>query len=395
MPETQLYFPNINRAVVLYQDQFGGTDLLLNRLEGWLINKGVIVVDESCLQQGDNIDLLLLPTSRMDSIYTLSRQGINYSKVLVWAMGYGAFEAAFYSPRAKSYLFSLSTIPIRSLQYFFLKELLEHNSLVFTDVAGMDYDLRSVQLSSLASAKLIAPIAVKSHNFIPTLQGCKKRLRVGWVGRISADFKIYPLIKLLDDLQELVVFKRLEIESITIVGDGDAEWLLRDYLKTYKKISIKWIASILPDSIGQFIFDEMDVLFAMGTSALDGARFSTPTVIVKPFSKVEQRSDISYRWIYESQGYSLGELPDSKSSLEQPSKNLEAIFKELSLMGPSEIGSRCYSYSTTFFEDNAFELLLDRDLRSVSRRVIYYSKFLFLLNTVKMLVKRIIKLGMS
>lgn len=78
-----------------------------------------------------------------------------------------------------------------------LKCFIDENAIVFTDFVGLDCDAQIIG-GYQKYTNLVIPIAISS----PTITHQHKMYdldlpRVGWLGRIDVDFKVWSLIKLL------------------------------------------------------------------------------------------------------------------------------------------------------------------------------------------------------
>ena len=80
------------------------------------------------------------------------------------------------------------------------------------------------------------------------------------------------------------------------------------HIKKLKNISIELIDYISPGEIENFLLlNEIDILMAMGTSALEGARLGIPTILLD-IAYNEVRDGYNYQWINERDGFTLGDV---------------------------------------------------------------------------------------
>jgi hypothetical protein len=130
-------------------------------------------------------------------------------------------------------------------------------------------------------------------------------LRIAWIGRV-VDFKYHILKKMLEELNRLQPELDLCIE-VTIVGSGDYIEKLNDDVLTMKCISLHFIENIEPHLLDDFLLDEVDILMAMGTSALEGAKLGIPTLLLD-VAYGEVPSGYLFQWLHERKGLSLGDV---------------------------------------------------------------------------------------
>ena len=130
-------------------------------------------------------------------------------------------------------------------------------------------------------------------------------LRVAWIGRV-VDFKYHILRKALAELNLLQPELDLRID-VTIVGSGDYAKKLRNATLAMNCIRVHFIDHLAPHLLDNFLLDETDILMAMGTSALEGAKLGTPTLLLD-VAYGEVPSGYLFQWLHERKGFSLGDV---------------------------------------------------------------------------------------
>ena len=159
------------------------------------------------------------------------------------------------------------------------------------------------------------------ENYIPNDQ----KLNCIWMGRI-ADFKVHILLYTLKKLNVMATEYKKEI-VFTIVGNGKYLDYLLEEIKTLKNIKIKYIDYVNPNNLKEFL-KVFDIGFAMGTAALDFAKFGLPTVLLD-FAYEEIKKEYKFDWLYNTKNFTLGREIDSKMC-EYRNKSLENIITSLS-----------------------------------------------------------------
>lgn len=368
--------------LVLKQSDFGGTNLLLDTLIEFLIEKGNIVLyeDEWLKDNKKIVDYTIIPTSEIAKYFSLRVRGLESEKVLVWAMGHGAFKSAFFNFNVQnSYVFKFFSF----FPYFFIKAFKERNAVVFTDLVGAKEDL-SLLKKCRVSEKDIVPIAIKKASSEPYKEysDVEEGVNASWVGRISYDFKVEPIISLIQDL--IFIGKEcFKIKCFYIVGSGDAADYLKERigdLKPYFKIV--FIEFIEKNDLPVFFRSKkIRISFAMGTAALDSANSYIPTVIVRPSETPYEVMSENYRYIYNSYGYSLGEFKSDKVSEDKLGYlKIDELLKDF-YSEWKDISDKSKSYVECFYEERVFSSFIER-IKEVkplrSKSVVYLGFFFFL-----------------
>ena len=190
-----------------------------------------------------------------------------------------------------------------------IRLLLEGHSLVFMDTGNVSTTEYYLGIDIPAPTFLPIPVGESSkRKKIEGLNFQSNGLRVAWVGRI-VDFKYYMLKYALLELNKIQPDVAVPF-YITIVGTGDFDEALHADVSKLSNLSVRFIEYISPCAMDDFLCQEVDLMFAMGTSALEGAKLGIP-VILLDVCYGEILSGYMFRWLHERSGYSLGEVIDA------------------------------------------------------------------------------------
>ena len=184
--------------------------------------------------------------------------------------------------------------------------MLEKNSIFFMDKVNVK--TTEFYLDVKVQSPLYLPIPVlntKYQNSCLQKKNDNEILRFVWVGRI-VDFKFYILIHTLSKLDKLSIKLNKNI-TIKIIGVGDHLGRLKMAVNKFDQVSIEFIDEVMPSSLDRYLIEECDILLAMGTSAIEGAKLGIPTLLLD-ISYSEVPDGYEYRWLHERDGMSLGEM---------------------------------------------------------------------------------------
>lgn len=376
---------------IIYQSEFGGTNVLLGKLSHWMSCNNIDVIDiEEAKKNKILLDYIILPTSEISSIFPYLLQGLKFKDYIIWSMGHGAFRASFINERMikKSKIIGVAFRVIIFVVDLFLRKILETKRIIFTDYVGLSHDVGNIG-SYEKYQGLVFPIVVERSNLIHQK---KMPLRFGWVGRIDNDFKVGPLISLLQDLNRLHREGVIYVNQFSIIGDGNAMELVKDEIKTLS-FSIELLGIIPNNKLSGEINNKIDVLFAMGTSVLEGAKITLPSIIVNPFS-LGASEQSGYRWVYDSIGYSLGEFSLGDVYPIQRKAKLDIILNELVQFGYDYHSNKSHKYVESFYPETVFEALSQlingkRHRVGYAEQLLFFSSFTF--QATKTLMKRLKK----
>lgn len=356
------------RIMICYQNEFGGTDLLLSRLEDWCYRHNIQVFRNDKNIKNMEFDLVVLPMGSLYNLVNLRQKGIKFKKILIWVMGACYISSYLNISKLDSRNFfvkSISNILLihakRSLKYFY-----EKNSVIFTDIPSARIDLKYIKVFRNINFKnLIYPVAIdeyKGENYrVNNSFIYKKTMTVGWLGRVSRDFKVYSLIKVIEDFKKYIDESKSIIKiKFFIIGDGDGLEETEEYLRV-NNIDYYIKKHVDYSDIPRTLNENIDLLFAMGTSALDGAKIGCPTIVVRPMETKDQFSNI-YSWFYDMEGYSLGTLSDDYQY---------RTFKEISneFYSLENHSRRCREESKKFISESIFERMFSRERISLINNI--------------------------
>jgi len=352
------------RNIILYFPYFnvGGVSLLFKRLSSNLlpiknvylvdfrngfmgkdIPIGVKFIDYEKVEQYPGGSILILQSLAPWNIRDISKFP-DETKVLFWNLHPLNFYPNIFSIHSASRLKTNIGKILNILSFFrkkklerLVKYLSETNSLVFMD--GENYSSTSNYFPNLDIQKEILPIMTSDSGQVGSVCG-GVILRCCWIGRL-VDFKINILIHLIKRLD--IAVDRVGQIALTIVGDGEPVDVdkLRKEAAQFHNIQLNFITNIKPNQLGDFIEKDVDVLFAMGTSALEGASRHRPTFILD-YSYQIIEGMYRFKYIFESSECNLAEKIDPAlhyevySTLEDKLIEIKNNYKV--------VGYKCFEY---------------------------------------------------
>ncbi|KYG64726.1 hypothetical protein AZI86_10985 [Bdellovibrio bacteriovorus] len=192
----------------------------------------------------------------------------------------------------------------------FLKLLLKYDAIAFMDRVNLDTTERIFGVN--CDKREYLPVTLQGVDEICDLEvrNVRSPLRAAWIGRI-ADFKVHILLYTMRKMAHLAMEQERVIE-FTVVGRGEYLYLIQEANLENNFFKVRYISELTTSEVEKFLRDEVDVLFAMGTSALEGARMGVPTVLLD-ISYVPITGDYVYQFLFEQDGYVLGDVINGNS----------------------------------------------------------------------------------
>jgi hypothetical protein len=379
-----------NSKIIIFHpsNYFGGASVLFSRIFKQAIQKNldIIYIDledgytktreenqENIFTLNDDLnslisndDVILCITTQVKLLKKYLSNIHSNPKVILWVVH--PYEASIYFYRgfhkALKLPYSYILLKILTIAQYKKTKSLSHfvakysgNSIYFMDSSTI----------SATNYFLNTDIKIKDSNIIPipyidntdNTDNADRRksqsINMAYFGRVES-FKSPPLISLLSELCTLKIKNKI---NFYILGDGKDAKMIVDMFK--KKINIIPLGFIENDKAKLFMKENIDILFAMGTAAIDGASIRIPTVLLNASNSVQEQK---YDWLHNTNGYSLADYIDAPWFI-SPNKKLDDIItdwinnRELLSINAFEYVNRNHSIS------NIVDLISSRNTNSV------------------------------
>lgn len=193
----------------------------------------------------------------------------------------------------------------------YVQLLQDKEALYFMDKSNLDFSAKylftNIETKQFLPVPAVSSSVELNFNEEKTL---KNIINVGWVGRLC-DFKSYILVYTINKLSD--ISHRFDSKKFVyhIVGDGPFLDYIKNKIKLSENISVIFHGSVPHDKLDNFINDNFDVVTAMGTSALEGAKLAKPTILLDfTFKKIEK--DYLFREIHDTVGFDLAHVITGK-----------------------------------------------------------------------------------
>jgi hypothetical protein len=183
------------------------------------------------------------------------------------------------------------------------------------------------------------PTIIKS---IPFVKKKKVDFNIAWIGRVSNE-KVESIKYLLNDIFTFNNKSETKIK-FHVIGEGHAMDELKKELIRGKVTEVIFKGVLIGDELEQYLLNEIDCVFAMGTSALDMASYKIPTIVLDyashSFSKLNYT--YKYKWLFDTKGFMLGQ--DINDSVSTNQLTLEDVVNQVKEDESNKIGDRCFEY---------------------------------------------------
>lgn len=240
----------------------------------------------------------------------------------------------------------------RNFMVRFVTLLQSKRSLVFMDTPNVENTRRYLGLEISNPVLLPVPVAGRPGIPRPAPDFAGRGLRLAWIGRL-VDFKFNILAHAIAELGRAQAALNVPI-AMTVVGAGQYLNRLRRRAADTGNVAVTFIDQVAPEDLDEFLAARADILLAMGTSALEGAKLGIPTLLLDVAYRPVPAGYV-FRWLDKSRGYSLGDVL-SAEHIVPGSRSLEDRLREA--MGDyRELSGRMLEY---FGKNHALDAVADR-----------------------------------
>lgn len=362
-----------NKVIFFYPSKIvGGAELLFYRMAKRLANKGIEVsyidyengfIANEIRKNKENIKIIKYT---LLSFYKLDKES-----TIIVPMSFLFAISSFFRGDFKVILWSILSkgleYTIKSLQRYPLfrtklpdfsnpiRKFIDLKGLYFMDLDNFYYQNKIFDLKLDKVSYL--PIPCPEKNNEKSFSNLKSDINIGWLGRLSTEKK-YCVENIIDNCN-LYLEKKLDERIIFhVIGDGDYMNYLKN-LPINDRLKIIFLNTLTGNDLDNYLLENVDIMFAMGTSALEASALKIPTILMD-HSLIPFNIKNKFRFLYESEGYSLGN--SYEEGLTNPSHSFEEIIEKIkSLECLQEEMEKCYSY----YKENHSEEQITEKLISI------------------------------
>ena len=206
----------------------------------------------------------------------------------------------------------------------FLELCLNKKSLVFMDKTNLYNTCYKLNFSQDKKINFL-PVPVNIKNRILKKKN-KKNISISWVGRVEG-IKYNILLFILFEISNYCLVNKFKVK-FHLIGDGKKLNIIKNSLFENQFFSMKIYGNISYSNLEEFLQKEIDLSFAMGTSAMDSAKFGIPTILVDYSYKIIK--NYKFRWIFDTEFYDLTH-DINNNDYSGKSYSLIEIMKQLSI----------------------------------------------------------------
>lgn len=183
----------------------------------------------------------------------------------------------------------------------FIDSGITKNAICFMDQTNFEVT-RKYLLAGFKEVSFIPVPVVDANKQIDINKDRSTGLHFCWVGRLC-DFKSHILIYTIRKISELASELKINIHY-SVIGDGPFKAQIELLKVNHEYFELEIMGALSSVELDDFLFSKVDVLTAMGTSALEGAKFGIPTILLD-MSLFPIKEGYCFRWLFDTKNFDL------------------------------------------------------------------------------------------
>lgn len=200
----------------------------------------------------------------------------------------------------------------------FLQIISKSRSVMFCDAAHRE----ALNSYGVNFDPIYVPIGVEASTTVKTdFRIDQRHLKIAILGRLSID-KVFAVTNLAKHFEE---FDFPGKKTLYVIGSGPEQH--RIVPENYPSVEIVFTGPLFDEKLNDFLVENVDVMFAMGTSALMSASLGIPTVIV--CHEMHEYPDDTFVFLDQVKGYCLGWQCEQVKTLNLPALSLKEVFARI------------------------------------------------------------------
>lgn len=214
----------------------------------------------------------------------------------------------------------------------------DEDAIVFHDWSGRDALMKDANCEFKPA---YLPI------FLPPKEKCSttslknvNEVHLVWLGRLAKE-KIYSVENIISNF---ALYKTDKKKVMHIIGDGHCFAEMKKFANNYtQEIEFIFTGTVPKRRLDQYLKDNADIVFGMGTSVLEGAALHIPSIVVKLDTKPIGGDE--FWWLFDSKEYCVGILPEQRKRFRIQYSHFKDIMDDICVYGMKEKhGEACYRH---------------------------------------------------
>lgn len=247
----------------------------------------------------------------------------------------------------------------------YLKLVKKEHAMVYHDWSGLD-SLNYYTDMDFNNHEYVNITVDKPHDNV-SYHIKSDSINLCFLSRLAPD-KIYSLFYLIENINNYTTNKKINLH---IIGDGIKRKEVESFCKNYsQRIKFIFTGALSRDDMRKYLTENIDCLFAVGTSVLEGAVLGIPSaILLMSNSPIKENTAL---WLYNSKEYVVGITVDEKSRFNVQYTDISKMIDDVYAGKAVEIGKKCQEYVKTYHQD--LPDLSFRFLKYVEKTKLTYKK---------------------
>lgn len=224
----------------------------------------------------------------------------------------------------------------------YLRLVKDNNSMCYHDWSARDSLNRYCGTGFTNSDFIFIPLETKQNRCSPSYVQ-EDTINLGFLSRLAID-KVCALYYLVQNFAE---YKTEKKKVLHVIGDGvkaeEAKRICKEYSE---KIEFVFTGTIAHEDLDDYLTRNIDLLFGLGTSVLEGAALRIPCAPL--IIDIKRFEDTDAWWLFDTRDYCVGILKEQKEDFEKTGAKFTPINTMIDEVysegGKEKYGELCYEY---------------------------------------------------
>lgn len=270
-------------------------------------------------------------------------------------------------PYSIAWLNKVGPLNLKNLSAKMANNLHKKSGIAYMDRTSFEITKNLLKLKYNTDEFIPIPIKTFENNlYLKRSSFDTQPLRITYIGRGNEIWKIWPVVRICKDIEKYLLKnqdKKIEFHIITNEISGFQKLI---NIQPNNSFKIFYKTNLFEQALSDYLLENSDLHFSMGTSSLEGAPIGIPSILADA-SYYEIKFDHRYRWLFQAKDYSLGRML-TKNETVRDGYELSQI---LSIFSSKEetikYSNLCFNYTKKHSIEASTRLLIEKSSRSNAR----------------------------
>lgn len=293
----------------------------------------------------------------MDPIIDVSFLKKNNPKLFYWCV----------HPLSIAWLNLIGPLNFKNPSAKMADNLQQKKAIAYMDRECFEITKKSLKIKYDTEEFIPIPIkTIKTNQFLKRSSFNNELLRITYIGRGNEIWKIWPVVKICRDIEEYLLKNRAMRIELHILTDEIYGFQKHINILSDKSFKIIYKTNLFEEALTDYLLENSDLHFSMGTSCLEGARIGIPSILAD-VSYSEIKSKYLYRWLFQTRDFTLGRILANNETIKDGYELAQIVSIFSSKDETIKYSNLCFNYTYKHSIEASTRLLIEKSSVSNAR----------------------------